>query len=470
MVNESPLGSKILPALISQYKNIDIRGIFARTKGQNWYCVFLKIYLTKESKVTINDIHKNKHDLISTKDDNIRFLSDCLEVIEIYAILAEMSHKRITIQGESAGLHPCSQNIFDSNTVVYKSKDIIKDYITPQQSNHLDHVYLTVDGDETPYAALDRYGFNPAIYKYRNLYEDFRIFLDINVIVINRNLILIFPIYFRKVPLDVDEQMLYITKLEMHKALSEYAKCKIKLDKYGLDARMITNVQKVLNDELLTILVPRNDIEILQNDKLNIEVEIPDIQQSFAFELSYEDMISKNKVQTNQLAFAFKLFRNPSTNLERYVYSNAPVEQAAGTTWLLSLLGYQCIDLTFKGKDGRHTNEMLAEGRFDKQSVDILAYKEGKYTVVIDLTTQAPKQAKLDKIISAAKFIGEKLSIPVIPMIICSDYCPNTKDSGADLAIIDKSDLDGLLNRILANKIDEAKQLIDNKVIPSHDV
>jgi hypothetical protein len=469
LLSQSPLGSKILPALINQYKNIDTRGIFARTKGQDWYCIFLKIYLTSDSKSTIDDIHKHKISLLSTNDEDIRFLVECTDISDIYGMCSQISNKGITIQNETAKLHPNSQNIFDSNTVVYKAKDIIKEYITPTQSTQYEHVFLPIDGDETPYAALDRYGFTTKEFKYRNLYEDFKVFLDMNEVVINRNLIIIFPIYWKWLKLNLDEQMTYITKFEMHKSLSEHAKNIVKLKKSETDWKLITNIQQGQEGEMIRFSVPKNGIEVLQGDKIFVETAIPDIQQSFDYELGYEDVISTNKIKSNKLAFAFKLFKNPKFNLERYIYSkDSEPEHTTGITWLLNILGCQCINLTFKGKDGKN-NEVLSDGKIELQSVDILGYRDDLGILVIDFTIKLPKEpTKLDNIIGAARFISEKLSISTTPILFCSDYYTNAKASVYDVIIIDRNDIDKLIKLISEDKIDEAKQSLYDITVQSH--
>src|SRR5690242_8687204 len=101
------IGAKVIPTLRDQYKNIDIRAIYAKNKDNpQWRCVFLKVYFTKDGKEAIEAIHRDKHGLLSTNDSNLEFQSECKHITAAESLLKEINNMNITINGIKATLHP----------------------------------------------------------------------------------------------------------------------------------------------------------------------------------------------------------------------------------------------------------------------------------------------------------------------------------------------------------------------------
>jgi hypothetical protein len=113
--SETFLASKVIPTLFGQYNNIDIRGIYVRNQQNlQWRCAFLKIYFTKDSRAAIENIYKQKRNLVSVKEDNLKFVSECVDITQAFRLLKEVNNMKVTIDGLTAELHPLSQNLFDS--------------------------------------------------------------------------------------------------------------------------------------------------------------------------------------------------------------------------------------------------------------------------------------------------------------------------------------------------------------------
>jgi hypothetical protein len=132
---------------------------------------------------------------------------------------------------------------------------------------------------------------------------------------------------------------------------------------------------------------------------LNIEIDFPLIQQSIGYQLSYDELISKSKIQNNQLHFTFKLFKNADHNLSIYINSDDERKQITGTTWLLSVLGFVCMNLGIINSD----DEKLIEENSQIGAADARAFQNEIGVLVIDFTTNCPKDPKVDKIRNSAK-------------------------------------------------------------------
>lgn len=101
------LGSKVIPALKGQYKNIDIRAIIVKGKDNlQWYCAFLKVYFTNADKTKIEQIHQGKHRLMLIKDDNLKFVAECTDISEAKRVLTKLHEMKITINTTTTAFYP----------------------------------------------------------------------------------------------------------------------------------------------------------------------------------------------------------------------------------------------------------------------------------------------------------------------------------------------------------------------------
>jgi len=454
----------LIPTLQGQYKNIDIRAIFVKNKDNSrWYCAFLKVYFTRDNKATIENIHQEKQSLISIKDHNLKFVSECVDITEAMKVLKEINSMKITINGATATLHPYSQNLFDSSTKPIINDMALDSYMIGSDLKEYHHLFIPIDSNETPTALLASRGFSSKNYVYRNLDAESQSFLEaINLNSSNRNGIIIFPIYWKKLELDSKEQITYITKFELHSSL--LAHCKLSI--YSLKNDTVigridsSNVEQKQDGDMTTFYVSQQEINIQHDSNLRIEIDLFDIEVHLNYELLYDDIVSPDKIQTYPVPFIFKLLTNANNNLPLYVNSDEERKQVTGTTWLLSLLGFMHLNFGFIDRD----DERIFNGMAVIGSVDTIAFDEDIGIMVIDFTNSPPKPIKIDKIRNSAKHIREKLSIYTTPVIICNKVCVDTKSSTSDVIIIDRNDTDKLVQLILNHKIEQARQSFHNMI------
>jgi hypothetical protein len=452
------MGSKVLPALQGQYKNLDTRAVFVKSKNKSqWDCTFLKVYFTRDSKGTIEEIHEEKCKLTSLKDNNLKFVSECIDINEAVNLLKEINNKKITIDGITATLQPYSQNIFDPKTKLSMNKTPLELYMLGSQLIEYPHAFIVLDSNETPYTLLADRGFDFKDHAYRNLNVETNTFLDTpHINSSNCNGIIIFPIYWKQLKLDSNEQLTYVSKFELHSSLLAHCEPSICYMKNSTVIKRIDNssLKQKQSDDMTIFYVLQEDVNIQKDSRLHIEIDFPNIEQQLEYELRYDDIISKDKIQTNPLSFIFKLLTNANHNLPLYVNSDIEKQQVVGTTWLLSMLGFRHLNVGIINTD----DERVYDGKIEKGAVDTLAFDENIGTLVIDFTNSPPKWTKVDKIRNSARYIYEKLSISGTPVIICNKCCLDTKTSVSDVVIIDKNDTDKLIKLISNNKIEQAKQ------------
>ena len=95
---------KVINALRSTYRSIDIRAAVAKSKdGSGWKCIFAKMRLTADERSQIEEIHKkNKKDLHIKNNANFRLLAECRDIQQLDCTLQEIEAERISIQGRSS--------------------------------------------------------------------------------------------------------------------------------------------------------------------------------------------------------------------------------------------------------------------------------------------------------------------------------------------------------------------------------
>jgi len=457
------LASKVIPTLRGQYNSIDIRGICARNQqNPEWHCVFLKVYFTKDSKDAIESIHKQKSKLISVKEDNLKFVSEGADITQATRLLEQVNDMKVQIDGLSAELHPLSQNLFESKKLD-RNEHVLELYMAEPKLNGYTNAFISIDSTETPFETLARYGFNTKDHAYRNLHVDINTFLDTNNLgVTNSNGIIIFPIYWKKLKLDSSEQLEHITRFEIDSSLLTHCNLAIYSLKDGTAIGRIdsSKLQKYQTNDMTIFSVSLKDINVQQYSTLRIEADLPELEINLGYKLSYDEIVSKDKIQSNPLSFVFKLLSTANSNLELYVNSDYEKRQVVGTTWLLSMLGFIHMNFGIINSD----DERLYDGRTTKGATDTIAFDGKSSILAIDATNSPPKEEKIDKIRNSAAYINEKLSLHVTPMIVCNKRCPETKDAVSDVVIIDKDDTDKLIELLSSNKTDGAKQLFHSRI------
>ena len=122
--------------------------------------------------------------------------------------------------------------------------------------------------------------------------------------------------------------------------------------------------------------------------------------------------------------------------------------------WLLSMLGFQVIEL-----EGTKYNE-IKEIDGTRREIDMLLFDfETKKMFAVDLTLRAPKDEKIDDAANLQDSL-QRRGVFVEPMIIVRDYARETKKNRRYLKIIDREDLQNIINELRLGNIQEAKRII----------
>jgi len=122
--------------------------------------------------------------------------------------------------------------------------------------------------------------------------------------------------------------------------------------------------------------------------------------------------------------------------------------------WLLSMLGFQVIEL-----EGTKYNE-IEEINGTRREIDMLMFdSKTKKMFVIDLTLRVPKDEKIDDVANLQNSL-QRRGLFVEPMIIVRDYASETKKNRRHVKIIDREDLQNIVNKLRMGNIEEAKKII----------
>jgi hypothetical protein len=147
-----------------------------------------------------------------------------------------------------------------------------------------------------------------------------------------------------------------------------------------------------------------------------------------------------------------------------YLNSNDPSRQVSATTWLLTLLDFNSINLNAISTG----DEPMMQEPKPLHAVDIISYNSSnRLFLACDCTINVPPSDKIDKIRNAANFIGLEIKGSVIPVIFCNKDCrtsyQHAKNTG--VCIIDVTYITQLCKLILDGQRDEAVALFHNQLL-----
>jgi hypothetical protein len=134
------------------------------------------------------------------------------------------------------------------------------------------------------------------------------------------------------------------------------------------------------------------------------------------------------------------------------------IPQVISTMWLLSILGINPIPLGLTKRDGE---KVEYDGAVRNLSADIICSTD-EGLLVIDCTVAVPSSEKLDKILNTSLFLQKYSGKRFIPVIVTNKHAPHS--SGNNVSIVDRRDIQNLLDLIMSNNIEQAKELFWNKI------
>lgn len=294
------VGSKVIPTLQGQYKNINIRAIIVKGKDNpQWYCALLKVYFTKDEKTTIEEIHQKKHRLTSIKDDNLKFVAECTDISEAERVLRELNKMKITINTRTTALHSGSSPI-ESETALSEGDAVLEQYMSKSNLEEYPHRFIVINSKETPREFLASLGFSSKVYVYRLLHEEINTFLDTtNPNSSNRNGIIIFPIYWKKLNLDSVEQLTYLAKFQLHSSLLTHSQLSISSIENGIitDRFETSNLRQDQNDDMKLFYISRDEVKIQPETILLVEMNLPTLEMSLSLRYEFFEEYLKSNVK-----------------------------------------------------------------------------------------------------------------------------------------------------------------------------
>jgi len=298
-VSGDNMGTRILPILKKMYKNIDIRAILVKSKDNKWNSAFLKIFFTKESKTNVQYIHKSKESFRTIlKDPNLMVVSEYKDIAETQAMFDEIKEGRITINENTVTLLTEGvKNIFSYD--LSSNEHVIDLYTTSQQRDKYPHKLTCLGIDRTPREIIKKNGISLMEHG-RDIFEFLHPYLDsTSVNSTNNNLVIIFPVYCKSVPLSEDEKERYYKKLSIHDYFVEGSDALLEFRKEGelksIDNPKLSNYAYKLQSTngICSILLPKPD-PASEIDKITISIT------DEVLGLILTDEISLNKLGTIQ--------------------------------------------------------------------------------------------------------------------------------------------------------------------------
>lgn len=136
--------------------------------------------------------------------------------------------------------------------------------------------------------------------------------------------------------------------------------------------------------------------------------------------------------------------------------------QISSTIWLLSILNINSVPLGIIKRDGETIQE---NGKLLNYSVDILAQADEVF-LAIDCTVTVPSNQKIDKILNSTKYLNKKTNQNYIPVIVSNQYTSSAKEDAIKnkVVIIDKNDIQEILDYLKKYDIDQVRKLFLNKL------
>lgn len=466
----------LIPVLRDTYRSIDIRAVLAKSKAESiWYSVVLKVLLTKDSRTELKQTQETKQSKLGTiKREKFRVVFENKDVQQLESVLSEIKNGCLTLNGDRTKLVGADfQNIFQ--------KDIVNDqlYTTPDQRSGNTHKMVFTAMPENP-ESFTRNILQVTEEEQGIKFSEIYSWLDATPasLVNPNNVLLIFPIYCKRLTLTSDEKGKFLTKYSIHRLLLSECLVKVKIFRNENiverpEFQMKEYIQSPYED-MATIRLPMTQT-MLPIDYLELEVVHKSLEgiglscdTVYGSEISDKSERSRKVEKTKFPLFsAFNHFR-AGKNFADYILSYDNKKQEVSTTWLLALLDFVPVRL---GAVDKNDEKMCHEDRY---AADIIAYTTNNEisSLVVDCTTSVPPNDAIDKIRNTANQINLKIGITFVPTIFSSVECTSSiqhsRNSG--VTIIDRNDIEELLKLISQYQIDLAKKHLLNLLEPQRQI
>jgi hypothetical protein len=453
----------IIPILGDSYNGIDIRAVLARsTRDDRWYYVLLKIRLTTDSPIKIQGLYdKKKNELGSIDRDDFRVVFHCKNIQQLDAFLNEIQNGPIrlgTITASPMGKE--FQNIFE-NLQVYKNGI----YSTEHEREGFNNLMAFISGRERPEALVRQLGVR--IKDYNMKFNEISSWLDTEPMALGHSnyIIIVLPLYCKLLggPFS-SEARKFLAKYSVHRSMQRHCAAIVKRNYTELIKRLEFKDLELLqnssdnHDEMDTLAIPMIEA-ISAGTFVQIEIRHDNLGEICTDRMTVP-VISQRKVDDDRYPLYRVLkFLEAWEKIPNYLLSNDPKTQVSATTWLLTLLGFNCINL---GAIDREDENIKKQGKARLHSIDIISYNpSNKLFLACDCTINPPPLDKIDKIRNAASLVSQENRC-LVPVIFCNKDCSTSyqhaKNTG--VYIVDINGITRLSSLILSGQIDEANTLI----------
>lgn len=458
----------IINELKGSYNNIDIRAVvFSSNNDNKRYCAFLKIHFTKEEEKVINNeystMEENSH---IPKSKSLEVIHECIEIKNINVIFEQIQNQVIILKGEEYIIYSedC-RNILNPDKSISRDDSGFYKSSIDREFNYLIFTINYIDDQAFNYI-FQKNNIKLKDHSIENL-NDFNYFLDIENMDYKNNLVIIFPLYYKiKQPLPNDNQV--IDCIMIHKSLKDKLNIiltnTITKKPFKKFTRPVYNND--INNELLKGYIKRNqDIEI--TDSFTIKISIGQLENIYEYTKNGIEILqqlsefNKNIQLSTSIIPSFKLFRAFDFFRQNFHCKDSET-QVQLSCQLLSLINFAVINLGSFGNDGEQLKD-----KNSIHSLDILAYNEKKSIfLAVDCTITIPSQPKINKIFNTAKYLSQETNKNFIPVIISQEEVPYRVDSDKfGVVIIDKNDIESLLELIDNNNVEELEKVFREKIL-----
>ena len=437
-----------------------MRGILAKSDIESkWRSIVLKIRLTKDSTTKLKEIHNTKEKKLGMiKRDKFKVVFETREIGCLSDILHELQKGVITLDGHQTELVGIDfQNIFDKEVVNSSS------YVAANEECGYLHKMVFTSMPENP-EQFTRQTLRISEEDQGIGFSQLHSWLDVNTdsLINPNNVLVIFPIYCKRLNLLPDERGKFLAKYNVHESLR--ANCVAKaavLQKEQIVERLefplVDQNPSHYDGDTVTITLPI--IQISEESYVTIAM----YHKSLNILLTEETLPGNVILQVKgiSLLHGFNQFK-ASRNFAEYVCSSDDDQQVVSTTWLLSLLDFATLEL------GGYVHEDEKIYDDDRYAADILAYNADRQMfLVVDCTKTVPFDNKIDKIRNAAEEINKRIGENIfIPVIFSTVYCESSvsRATNVGVVIIDRRDIQYFSQMFSQAQIDKAKQIFFNLI------
>jgi hypothetical protein len=281
----------------------------------------------------------------------------------------------------------------------------------------------------------------------------------------SNNVVIIFPIYCKKIENPTSQRGQTIVMYEIHKLL--LPSCLGEITKMPGDEYKTFRPLDYSSDlgDMKIVSVPLSLMPISPDDHIKTEIRHNRLGV-IANNTIEADAILTPPYKVDPLLDAFLSIRAKDRLKEYILSTNYPKRQEQATSWLLSLLGFRNIYFNqFENQDQQIINAA-------QYSVDIIAQYSIDNLLAIDCVTDVPCPKDITQAKNAANLIEGRISKTVTPVIFSSQPCRELKQDAqaSEAFIVDQTDISSLCDMLLSGHSLQARNFFAELISPQSEV